>query len=582
MDQFLPQLPRRRFEGDLSKEEVLHYVGESMFDPIYFCDTFLSHIFYLPIPWVHRGIFAVLRRQCQFLLRYGEMRKIVANFSSLIDPDDKDKHGPRTYVFAITIGEHLCSLEEISELDECFIRTGHYPSGTRVHMDLGRYTLIMLARGFSKTTVAGIAVPLMEILFQANPYTVYCSAAMTHSEMQLENVRNELLGNQAIRACWGELKPSLKDPEKWSGKIFETVNGQAMQARGLGSQIRGLLHNNNRPHKVIIDDLEDKESVRTEDRRTKTREWMYANCIPGLPEIPLPGESEPPGTITALGTLLHPESLLEFLKRDEDWTTVVMGVTDLDGDYVWPVNIDEKKDEQKKSSLTAAGLLHVYYMEYHNQPFSPETQRFKPEFFHYGPISNTAKCVFAIYIDPAISTKQTADHSVITIVAMDDATGLIWVVEQLGGIGWTERFKVDEYFRLHKKWSCTKAGIESVSYQRALESLLREEMFRKKYYFVINPVRHQELATQERILGILEPRYSNGYIHHVRRFKKLEAQLLDFRPGVETPDDYPDSLAGAIQLLEPFAAMAADEGTDLAADEFEPLEKVFAGEWRRF
>jgi hypothetical protein len=53
-------------------------------------------------------------------------------------------------------------------------------------------------------------------------------------------------------------------------------------------------------------------------------------------------------------------------------------------------------------------------------------------------------------------------------------------------------------------------------------------------------------------------------------------QLLDWPNGKK---DYPDALAMAISLLDPYAAQAADPEKDLADDDYEPLDKVL--NWRR-
>ena len=73
----------------------------------------------------------------------------------------------------------------------------------------------------------------------------------------------------------------------------------------------------------------------------------------------------------------------------------------------------------------------------------------------------------------------------------------------------------------------------------------------------------------QRIKKILQPRYANGYIKHVKRFLELEKELLDIPNGKH--DDCPDSLAGCVALLDPWAAAASGE-KDLSEDEFEPLD----------
>ena len=123
--------------------------------------------------------------------------------------------------------------------------------------------------------------------------------------------------------------------------------------------------------------------------------------------------------------------------------------------------------------------------------------------------------------------------------------------EMWGKKGATPREQVDEFFRLHKIYQCSKAGVESNGFQAALAHLMREEMFRKKHYFEIIPVTHHT-KNAERIMGILQPRYAARYVYHCKHFPDLENQLLEFEPDSETKhDDWPTAVAGAVALLDP-------------------------------
>jgi len=109
---------------------------------------------------------------------------------------------------------------------------------------------------------------------------------------------------------------------------------------------------------------------------------------------------------------------------------------------------------------------------------------------------------------------------------------------------------------------------------------MRLEMFRRKQYFEITPV-HHKTKKNSRIKGVLQPRYAAGYVEHRIRFPKLEVQLLDFREDTDDqPDDYIDAEAACLQLLDPFAGLAAGDMENPEKDQMEPLEEVFDGDWR--
>lgn len=508
-------------------------------DPVFFCKYFLPHIFPGPMPWFQRGILAVLTKKTDFLDRYGEVDKIIKNFVYT------DKEGNTRHIF---------SRREDSS----------------IALTLGRYTLIMCPRGSAKTSIAGIAVPLYEIVFQELRFFMYLSNAAPHSMMQLDNVKRELTDNDRITKCFGILRPERRDDEKWSERIFETTTGICMAARGRGGQVRGALHRGNRPSKIIVDDLEDIEGVATEAQRLKTRNWCYGDLEPALPKL------DPNAQIIALGTLLHPQSQLVTWAEDPKWSVVKLAVVDVDGAPIWPAWMEEEDIKQEKASYMRAGQIHTFYMEYFNQVRAPEGMPFKPEWFQHGfPPEDDPIMATSIYIDPAISPKRTADKTAIAVVSIAKS-GKLYVRAIWAKRGANPREQIDNYFILQKRFDARRCGAESNAYQAALIHIMREEMFRKRQYFEIEPITHKVRKT-ERIMGVLVPRYSAGYVQHVVPFPDLETEMLDFRRDTDDqPDDCIDAVAGAIALLDPHAAQAA--GEDLTEDVYKPIEEEI-GEW---
>lgn len=517
---------------------------EAYEDPVFFLGFFLPHLFPNEVPWVHRGILAILTRKTDFLIKYGELDKIITNFVWREDPDDAES--PLHAMFT-------------PEKDE----TGQIVS---LSLRITKNTEIMLPRGYSKTTLAGIGVVLYWILFLEKKFPIYISESATHAEMQLGNIRNELESNERIRAVFGNIVPDRQSSLKWSGDILQTTTGVSIVARGRGGQVRGLNIGGNRPDCILLDDVEDRDSVKTEEQRAKAKTWMYGDIIPALPEM------KEDSMILALGTLLHPDALLMTLKKDPDWTSVIFGVRDLQGDLLWDANMSEKKIENKKQSFARAGQLHQYYLEYENTVRSGDSQKFKAEYFHINFVPRSELIAVAIALDPAISPKAGADFASIVVVGIGQK-GTIHVLEVWAKQGAGPREQIDTYFELASKWTCTLHGVESIAFQAALIHLMREEMFRKRQYFEIIPITHSQ-KKEERIEGILQPRYAAGYIHHNRHFPLLETQLQDWPSGKR---DVPDALAMAISLLDPAAPLALGGNSDPADDEYEEQE-----EWRSY
>lgn len=287
-----------------------------------------------------------------------------------------------------------------------------------------------------------------------------------------------------------------------------------------------------------------------------------------------------------MGTMLHPTALLPTLANDNQWTVVKFGIRDRDGDLLWPEAIDDKKDAAKKASFANAGQLASYYMEFHNEPRSDETAKFRREWFKYGDLQPGEIIVAAgTYNDPAISKRDTADEAV-TITVVQTDKGRIYVTDGWGLRGQSMDDIITEFFRQHKLRSSTAhasfAGVESNAFQAALVHTMRQEMFKRGYYFNLEAITHTNKKS-ERICGILQPRFQNGFVYFTRKFPKLEEQLLDYQPNRDAPDDWPDALAGAIELLDPAAGFYGEESKDSEdpynEKDIPDLYKEIGGSW---
>ena len=533
----------------LTQEEIDSLLEIWFADPEEFCKDVLPNMFTKKMPWVHKGLLAIITGRVDWLVTkctQKELDKIIRHFSFRVDPDD-----------------------EKSELH--FIFTASYDvQGNIIRLDMakGRFTEVIMPRGFSKTTLIGLAGMLYKILFKENKFLVYISETVSAAEKQLGNVKSELSGNELIQMCFGNLKPQRDGELKWTQNMIETTNGVIAIARGRGSQVRGLNIRGQRPDCVLFDDVEDKESVKTTEQREKTREWFYGDVIPCLPSM------DENATIIGLGTVLHSEALLLVLARDPDWTTVIFGAIDKDGEPLWEDNMSLEKLENKKRSYTLAGMLHLYYMEYESKIRSEEGSLFKGTMFILRPEWRGELDCISQVIDPAISEEVGADFCALAVAGIT-TRGYFLLLDMWLKKGAHPNEQIDIFFEKSKQWDVQKHGVEAVAYQKALVHLIRGEMFRRKRYFVVEEIRHGKTAKDERIKGILHPRYHGGHIAHYRRFPEYESQLLDFPNGKK---DGPDAFAMAITLLDPYAANMADpDSNDLEKDEYEPI-----GKWRQY
>ena len=77
--------------------------------------------------------------------------------------------------------------------------------------------------------------------------------------------------------------------------------------RGAGQQVRGVLFKNDRPGLIVIDDLEDPQSIENEEIRKAWYQWLYADVIKAVPRL------HKNWKIVYIDTLKHEDSVLQKL-----------------------------------------------------------------------------------------------------------------------------------------------------------------------------------------------------------------------------------------------------------------------------
>lgn len=519
-------------------------------DPVLALRSLFPHWFPKKIEWYHRGIIALVLGRADFLLNFGTelyadeeaewteegLDMIEKYFLHSLDPDDPDsKKVPLFYV-----------------------RRDEAGRPTSVDLVISRYMETMLPRGFSKTTLFNALIILIG-LFKVEEYVVYLSESATHAEMQLQNIKTEFESNEGIISLWGDLVPDRGDPEKWTGNDIQLLNGFRVQALGRGGQVRGKNSRGQRPGLILLDDVEDEESVATDEQRKKTLRWLMGAVMKALPKRR--------GRVYILGTLLHRESMMMNAARDPQWVVVRFGAMLPTGAALDAKFMTEKEWLAERESYKRQGLLDLFYMENQNEIHVDADNRvFKPEQWRTEIMTRPQFVSVAVAIDPAISSKKKSAAAAVGVVGMT-TLGRLHVLDLYSKVGMTPREQIDKYFEMHFRWQCTAHGVESIAFQAALIHLLTEEMARKSAelnpltqqpygndaYFAITPITHSQ-DKEGRIRGILAPRYASGYITHQRRFADLESEAIDFPNGKL---DNLDVIAMAISLLDPVATYAA-------------------------
>lgn len=554
---------------EVTREQIVELAAKTHRSPSEFCRIFLSDWFPTKMPWVHRGLFALLQNKTDFLLDFGEeeWRDGVGTWT----PKDLEK--------ILTNFLEEGTGKPIFRLD----MSGERP---QVVIDAKMHVGVIMPRGSSKTTVVN-ASNLIDILFKNEDFFLYISESGPHAQRQLATIKAELEdndgvpSNELLNLVFGNHKPSRQSPLKWTEEFIETLQGIMVGAVGRGGQVRGFGKRAKRPGKIVYDDLEDEESVASDTQRAKDSKWFFNTARPA--------KRKHTGRDIVIGTLLHAtDAILNKVIKSREFTAVRFGAIDRQGDALWPWWMNLDQIEEARLAAAEVGELAGFYLEFMSEARDDEARIFPDSKLIYVHKPLERFHAISMALDPAISPDRKADMAALAVVGME-AGGHKHVLESFGKVGMDADAMLDKFFEFHFKWmnhlpiENRKYGIEAIAFQRALIPMARSRMVQlskthgQAAYFEVLPIFHGKVAKDVRVKGILKPIIWSGHLSFEDRNPDMHTQLVDW-PG--KLKDLPDVVSMAVALLDPYVMLGlVDEGAelDLTADTAEPIEKVLGG-----
>jgi predicted phage terminase large subunit-like protein len=168
---------------------------------------------------------------------------------------------------------------------------------------------LLAPRGSAKSTVVTVSFVLHEALFSNHPYIWIVSDTHHQAAAHLENIKTELLENEALREAY---PGATGQGPIWRRGAIILNNRVMIEAFGTGQRIRGRRRRQFRPTLIICDDLENDSHISSALAREKTRSWFH-----GL----LMKAGAPRTHVITLGTALHRECLTMQLTQTPGWTS---------------------------------------------------------------------------------------------------------------------------------------------------------------------------------------------------------------------------------------------------------------------
>ena len=405
-------------------------------------------------------------------------------------------------------------------------------------VDTERRCVCAAPREHAKSTIL-FAKVVQAIVYQMAHFVVIFRDSDDVAKQVVDDVRQELEANERIIEDFGD----LIGRRKWTEAEFITSNDVKVLGRGRGSSARGLRYKQWRPDLVLVDDIEDDQTVDSKQQRDKLERWLKRVVLNII---------GPDGRFLMVGTILHHDSLLSRLLRQTNifCTRLWRAIKD-DGKPLWPARWPLARLEEKKTEIGARNFA----TEFMNDAANEEEQIFLPQFERrFGDDDVAGRLDVVAAIDPAIGLKAKNDNSALAVIAERDGAYYILrmairklkIQQQVDLVVATAR----EYPRL------LKFGFETVAYQDALKQLVQEAS--QKSHLQIPCVAVDDISSDKlRRLSRMAPLWEQGLIRFPAPtssywspdVERCLEELYALGCSANSHDDGPDAVERAISLL---------------------------------
>lgn len=410
------------------------------------------------------------------------------------------------------------------------VGVGHYELIQEIARE--ENSAIIFPRGFAKSTWIKIDT-LHDIVYEKHDVMLYIGSTLQDAAFHFGAIRAELENNEVLRWLYGDLVPPRGNKNrKWTDKHIETTNEVNLVARG-AMKGRGVNIKNNRPSKIVCDDIEDDDMVRSAVQREKLHHWLYHVIFPSL--------NAEGGFIKMIGTVLalHCEVKLFYQKHGGIYRQAIEN-----GESIWKDMWSIEKLMAKKEEIGSR----AFQTEYMNDPIDEENSIIKMEWLnksYYQSLSETEKRLQrVIMFDPQAGESKTADYYGLSIVSFYPQD-IHRYVEQ---ISTGRASQIEQAALVARTWQANKnvqvVGVEKIMTQVAVYQLLLDWKSGKIQLPNVDnnnrniPIIAVEPKGKDKVarLQVHEPAFERGEIHLHHTMTGFAERLSAF-PTLDHDDD---------------------------------------------
>lgn len=428
----------------------------------------------------------------------------------------------------------------------------------RTHIDLTctkpSKSLVMMPRETFKSTFFTVNLCISILLNNPNATILIASSTITNASSLIRQIKNiyerkehfiELFGDHQADV-WTSTELNISTRTNFVGKeanISCTGKGAILTSRHFDF--------------IICDDL-----VSSDDRDSKTARDSTLRWFQDLWDL----LKKDTGQLMVIGTPWHKKDLYWHIQENVQpaladgvkFNIFIKPAHDKEtGELNFPTILTEEKlAELKAVKMGKDTVSNAEFMaQYELTPLSEADQVFKT--LSYYNHQTTEYQTFIIFVDPALSKKESGDYSAIVVIGLIKSG----INRSKWGICYASLDKrnattlMQDVIRIHKMFAeMYKVDVALFMESNGFQSILLDNTMKAAlegdYMLPISPINHSE-NKQNRIAG-MEPYFSQGFLlirddwkNAPEKYNILVDQLSSFPQG---NDDGPDALEGAFKI----------------------------------
>ena len=424
--------------------------------------------------------------------------------------------------------------------------------------DEKKRVLIAAPRGTAKSTVTTLIYPLWRVAFKKSDedlFIVIISESQAQSINFLSRIKYHLTHSERFKEVFGDMGPNTA--RRWTHTDIVLNNGTRIIAVGTGQRVRGFIEGDTRPNLIIVDDFESELNAFTAEARAKNRKWMTEAVIPSLSDE---------GKIAMIGTVISEDCFLYWAKESSAWNVLWFSIWNDKEKSIWPERFPKERILQIKDEFSSVGNINGFYQEYMNIAQSPDDAPFQPEWiklhsYEYKKIEGQNVIIkneglenerikpVELYtgVDPASSLSARADFFVIATIAIDSENNKYVLDIYRDKISPAKQ--PQKIIDIYKKFKPRRVKVETVGYQEALRTAVREIMREEQIYIPgLEAGVKPRNSKSERLLSLV-PLFAKGTFYFKPEHVIAQQEFLSYPKGKH--DDIMDAIWTALDRAKP-------------------------------